>query len=89
MPATDRDLRELREEVRQLRHQIIGDPTNRDDGGLRGDMAEVKQALYGPPNRPNGLVGYMRTVRNAAVAVAGSTIAGVILYGTQQSGVIG
>ena len=68
---------EVKEELHQLRILLQGDPLDRNDGGVIGDVKEIKQAMWGPPNRPNGLVGMVREMRvTTRTIIVGLVIAG-------------
>jgi len=64
-------------ELRQIRELLQGKPYDREDRGLIGEVHDIKVALYGPPDRPNGIVGMIKEMR----VTTRSIIVGFILAG--------
>ena len=94
---------ELKNELIAIRHEqadqrkmliehgrvLRGNPADRTDNGLVGDVLSINQTLHGPPGQPDGLVGMVKemrvTTRTIIVGVAIAVGSGI----AQKVGLIG
>lgn len=80
-------LEAIQRDVAAQRKLLEGEPYDRDDQGLVGDMREVKQALWGPPGRPNGIVGTVKEIRvTTRTMIVGLIVTGVGVFVQQMLG---
>jgi hypothetical protein len=63
MPFSDEEMEHIRQELRDLKKIIAGDPYDREDRGILGDIQMIRQAIFGTKEAPGGMLSQLAEIR--------------------------